>query len=244
MNLVRPSARLPKTILGGLTLSMLLACFAPAGFGQTASYLNFGIDSPYRVGYYGNANMAGFPDGQLDIVNPGSTGGYSATDDKTPIGDLCANIYVFKADQEMVECCSCFISPNGQLQLSLDVDLTSNPVQNSATVALPVAGVIKIFTSSTLPISDGCTTPLASGGAVTTLDVAAQSYEPYGYLNSWNTHARQTVGGTSPLYTISEVPLDPATWAYDELTKVQEQCYLIQNSGSGHGRCTCGSSPI
>jgi hypothetical protein len=224
---------------GFLALSLLLVCFGSSASAQVLA------DTHYVVGYYGNANTAGFPDAQLNIVNPGSTGGYSFTDFKTPIGDLCANIYVFTSDQEMVECCSCFISPNGQLQLSLNLNLTANPLANSTQVPLPVAGAIKVVSSSPFA-NDTCTESRTNGGGTSTLDVAGTTYAAFGSLRAWNTHVRETVGGTTPLFTVTETGLRQADLSPDgtELSKIQQQCFFLQNTGSGHGRCTCGSQPI
>ena len=216
---------------GTITLS---ASATATGAGIPLTFTSPGQADAYYLGYFGNANMTGFPDSQMNIVNPGSTGGYNGTTDgqKTPVGNLCANIYVFKADQEMVECCSCLITPNGHIQLSTNVNLTANPLQNPATVPIPVAGVIKIVSSNT-----------AGGCAVGNIAVAGTQYAPNGSLRTWNTHARQTVGGASPLYTVTETPFRPGTLEATELSKIQAQCYFLDVAGSGRGRCTCGGVP-
>jgi len=237
MKVVQKNACSIRAFSGLLALSLIFVCLTPCASAQE--------DTSYYIGYYGNANTAGFPDGQLNIVNPGSTGGYSKTDFKTPIGDLCANIYVFTSDQEMVECCSCFISPNGMLQLSLNTNLTANPLANPAIVPLPVAGAIKLVSSN--PFSnDTCTEATTNGGGPATLDVAATSYAPFGSLRAADTHVRETVAGSSPLFTVTETNFNQTWLSGDgtELNKLQSQCYVLQNTGSGHGRCTCGSSPI
>jgi len=238
---VLKSARRCPTTLGLLAVTLILTCLmSPVAFAQPT-----GAADAYYIGYFGNANLAGYPDSQVNIVNPGSTGGYSRNDFLTPVGDLCANIYVFKADQEMVECCSCYTTPNGHIQLSTNVDLTSNPLQNGVQVPAPVAGVIKIVSSS--PFSNGlCTESASAGGVTKVLPVAATTYAANGSLRTWNTHARMTVGGSSPLFTLTEVPFRPATLSLDgtELSKIQAQCYFLWNTGSGKGRCTCGGTPI
>jgi hypothetical protein len=236
---VLKSARRPTT-LGFLVATLILTCLmSPVAFAQAT-----GPADAYYIGYFGNANMAGFPDSQVNIVNPGSTGGYARTDFLTPVGDLCSNIYVFKADQEMVECCSCYTTPNGHIQLSTNIDLTSNALQNPGVVAAPVAGVIKIVSSN--PIGGSCTESVSAGGVSSTLPVAATTYGPNGSLRTWNTHSRQTVGGTTPLYTVTETPFRPGTLSADgtELSKIQAQCYFLWRAGSGKGRCTCGATPL
>src|SRR5260370_42613869 len=41
-------------------------------------------------------------------------------------GGLCADIYVFDSHEEMNECCSCPVTNNGLLTLSVEDDLTNN----------------------------------------------------------------------------------------------------------------------
>ena len=232
-NAVLKSAWRSPTTLGFLVAMLILTCLmSPAAFAQPS-----GAADAYYIGYFGNANLPGFPDTQVNIVNPGSTGGYSTTDLLTPVGDLCANIYVFTADQQMRECCSCFTTPNGHIQLSTNKDLTANPLQNIGVVPPPVAGVIKIVSSS----------PAAAGSCLKSkAPVAATTYAPNGSLRTWNTHARGTVTGSSPLYTVTETAFRPATLSDDgtELAKIQAQCYFLWNTGSGTGICTCGKTPI
>jgi len=222
-----------RVMWGLLATSLILCLTSTVAFAQPT-----GPGDSYYIGYFGNANLPGFPDTQVNIVNPGSTGGYSASDFKTPVGDLCANIYVFKSDQEPVECCSCFISPNGHRQLSTNIDLTHNPLQNLS-VPAPVSGVIKIVSSDPFP-GGSCVETRTVNGVPSQLAIAATTYAPDGSLRTWNTHVRETTA--APLFTISETPFRPATLSPDnsELSKLQSQCYVLWNTGSGRGRCTCG----
>jgi len=238
MSFVQTTTGSPNRVFGLLVLSLILVCFSSVASAQGG----WGApETNYYIGYYGNANTAGFPDAQLNIVNPGSTGGYTKTDFKAPIGDLCANIYVFTSDQEMVECCSCFVSPNGMIQLSLNLNLTANPLANPAIVPLPVAGALKVVSSSPFA-NDTCTESLTGGEGTFTLDGAATSYVPLGSLRGAITHVRQT---TSTLFTTTETSMHQADLGDgSELSKLQSQCYFLQNTGSGHGRCTCGGAPI
>jgi hypothetical protein len=232
--MTKPVPKWAQKTFGFLAAILILTCLmSPGAFAQAT-----GDGDAYYVGYFGNANLPGYPDSQVNIVNTGSTGGYSVLDFKTPVGDLCANIYVFKA-QAMVECCSCYTTPNGQIQLSTNVDLTSNPLQNPSVGNL-WAGVIKVVSSDTF--GGTCNEAASAGGVTTVLPVAATAYQPDGSLRTWNTHSRKT---TTSLYTVTEIPFRHARLSSDgsELSKIQAQCYFIWNTGSGKGRCTCGTSP-
>jgi len=238
----------PRTIWALLVAALILTCLTSTGFAQSAT--SEGRNDAYYLAYYGNANM-GLPEADLNIVNPGSTGGYSASQNVDGIdGDLCANIYVYKADQELVACCSCYLSPNGLRTLTVDGDLTSNPLQNTAVVPKPHAGLIKIVSSDTF--SDGTCTQAKTNaaGTTTTIPMAATSFYPEGSLRSWITHIRPTA---ATLFTLTEVEFRHADLGHEqygpetrddggtELYKLQHSCSNIALNGSGYGLCTCGS---
>jgi len=86
-----------------------------------------------KVDYFSNANTSGAPDGTVHIVNPGTT--YET---------LCADIYVFDDSQEMSECCSCSLSPNSIRTISVNTDLTSNPL----TGKILSHGALKVVSST------------------------------------------------------------------------------------------------
>src|SRR5581483_3723693 len=100
----------------------------------------------YQVTYYDNnfGEGAYFDAGTIRIINPGVTGSPISGDQ----GTLCANIYVFDDTQEMVECCSCPVTANGLLTLSVQ-DLTENPL-----MVTPFRGVIKVVSTAPSPTCD------------------------------------------------------------------------------------------
>jgi hypothetical protein len=236
-----------RTIWGLFAVAVILMCLTSTGFAQSTT--SEGPSDAYYLGYYGNANM-GFPTAEVNIVNPGSTGGYSVFDPTAPgpYGDLCANIYVFTSDQEMVECCSCFISPNGLRTLNIDVDLTSNPLTSTP----PHTGLIKIVSSTIDPSQgDGACAGVSTNpaGKSEFTDEAGVPYGPEGSLRTWDTHVRAT---TSSLFTLTETSFRHADIGQveygaetrdgsSELRKLQQGCHNIALNGSGHGHCTCGT---
>ncbi len=114
-------------------LCLSLAVGLIVSFGASSSWAT-GVNSAFSVGYY---NLQGFPGGVSDntlrIVNPGSSG-----------SSLCANIYVFDANQKMLSCCSCSVSQNGSLTLSV----TNNLLPASSAVK---TGVIEVVSSDSVP---------------------------------------------------------------------------------------------
>src|SRR5208282_6732535 len=99
-----------------------------------------GDNSAYFVTYYSNANTSGAPDGTLRIINDGD---YSTTQvEGVPNGNLWADIYVFDDSQEMQDCCSCFVSPDGLLSESVNNQLANPNIELTGRAELN-RGVIK-----------------------------------------------------------------------------------------------------
>ena len=162
----------------------------------------------FQVNYYANAQSAG-PDATVYIDNPGAAN-YT---------NLCAMIYVFTYDEQMAECCGCGQSPNDLDTLSVNSDLTSNPL----TSTVPSTGVIKIVSAA---INNNPCDPTA--GVTPTPD-----------LRAWATHIQY-----SGPYAITETAFLDAPLSPTELANLQSQCAFIGILGSGHGICTCGSGAI
>lgn len=157
-----------------------------------------------KVDYFANANTAGAPDGTVRIDNPG-----------TAAGNVCASIFVFDPYQELSECCSCLVTPDGLRTLSVNTDLTSNPLTGAALNT----GVIKIV--STIPVAGACPLPTVVNS------------EPA--IRAWVTHIQNST------FAITETNASDATLSVGEVTRLQRECTAVQLDGSGHGVCTCGS---
>jgi hypothetical protein len=157
-----------------------------------------------KVDYFANANTAGAPDATVRITNPGTAG-----------GGLCAAIYVFDVNQEMTECCSCYVSPDGLRTLSVNTDLTSNPL----TGVILSTGAIKIV--STRANSTTCPNPT--------------NLTPTAGVRAWATHIQNSN------FTITEDVSPDATFSATEQNRLQTECVSIHTDGSGHGICSCGT---
>ena len=156
-----------------------------------------------KVDYFVNAG--GSPDETLHMTNPGTAG-----------GNLCAAVYVFAPDQEMSECCSCRLTPDGLRTFSVNKDLLSNPL---TPVSLST-GVIKMVSTPTSP----------SG----TCPGYPSSLQPTAGIRAWATHLQNNG-------TLTEVASQDAKLSSTEVFTLELECYGIQVDGSGHGQCTCGT---
>jgi hypothetical protein len=164
----------------------------------------------YTVDYYSNANTAGAPDATVRVINPG-TGSNAGN---TEALDLCANIYVFDANQELSECCSCFVSANALLTLSVNKNLTNNPLLG----ALLKTGVIKIVSSHRIKPCD------------------PTSIAPEPTLRAWATHIQNKVGTAFPE---TEGESQAAILGAGEQADLAEDCTVAMELGSGQGQCNC-----
>jgi hypothetical protein len=171
--------------------------------------------SPYSLGYYSLAHQTSntVPDGTLRLINDGNVS------DASPTGDLCGAIYVFDNTEAMFACCSCKITPNGYLSLSVNTNLTSHVAPNK----LPVRGVIKVL-SSTTTNTNSC-------------DPTNVTQQPG--IHGWIAHPQKGSSG----FQISETELKEAPIDNAEFADLQEDCQVILTQGNGsQGFCTCGDA--
>jgi hypothetical protein len=199
-----------KAMFAAILVLTLVAC--------SSFVMGQGISDVYWVNYYSNRGFATAVtigpvlDQTVRIINPGEQG--------TPLaakhGAVCADIYVFNADQEMIECCNCRITANGLLTLSVNFDLTDNPLTGFPP---PRDGVIKI-------ISDN------------QANCDATSPVPVPDIRAWSTHL-QAPGGAVLVTTEDEFLNAPLQ--QDELSFLGQACSFVLFLGSGKGSCTCGN---
>jgi hypothetical protein len=175
-----------------------------------------GSPSPYSLGYYSLAHQTGstVPDGTLRLVNDGSVS------DASPAGDLCGAIYVFDNTETMFACCSCKITPNGYLSLSVNNNLTSKVAPNK----LPTRGVIKVLS----------TTPTVN---VWNCDPTNVSNSTQPGIHGWIAHLQK--GSSS--FQITETELKEAALDAAEFTDLQEDCHVVLAGGS-QGFCSCADA--
>jgi hypothetical protein len=158
-----------------------------------------------KVDYFANANTTGAPDATLRLDNPGEAG-----------GSVCANIYVFDPNQELSECCSCYLSPDGLRTLSIDNDLTANPLTGIPLTAGVIMVVSNVATSTVCPLPTKMT-PVSGG------------------VRGWATHI-QNIG-----FNVTETASQDATMNASEETRLNASCNAIALDGSSGGVCTCGT---
>jgi hypothetical protein len=162
-----------------------------------------------EVGYAANLSAG---QSVIDLTNTGATGGNDSTD------FICADVYVFAQDQQLISCCACQLSPNDLQTLSVQADLISNTL----TPGVPT-GVTTMLLASTGTCDAASVTP-------TTLTTG---------LRAWGTTLHAAPGGK---FAVTENAFSDVTLSTSELTKMTQLCGFIESNGSGFGICnTCTS---
>lgn len=166
------------------------------------------IDPLLAVTYFDGANVAGLAaDANVRISNTGMTG-----------GSLCAMVYVFDANQEMSECCGCVVTPDGLRTLSINSDLTSNPL----------TGVVLQNGSVEMVPADYASNPTCNPASIT----------PKGIVATWATHIQSFPG---PTFIETEDSFQRSPLSDNALSTLTSDCSFVGTLGSGHGICTCGT---
>jgi hypothetical protein len=174
-----------------------------AGLGGVAALLSAQAIDPdtFKVSYY--ANEATSARETVRVTNVGTSG-----------GNVCAAFYLFDPQQELQECCSCLVTPDGLLELNVHYDL----LYNTLTDVGPDTGAIKIVSAAT---SGGkCPLPTAP--------------KPASGVRAWATHFQNNGTETETEFTDSGM-------SAVELGRLGAQCKAIQLVGSGKGVCGCGN---
>lgn len=212
----------PTMHLRNVTLAAL--AFATVAFAQDPVFVNaaLGTDSSFQVHYAANLNIG---ESYVDITNTGANGAAPLGPGYGPqSGNLCVNVYAFDPGEELISCCSCFVTPDQTVSLGVNASLTSN----TATGVKPNSVTIKILANLAGPTGAGtsasCQNSAATPGDLVSYGVAA-----------WGTtlHATPTSGS----YATTETPFTPSTLSTGELTSITGRCSSIIGNDSGFGIC-------
>ena len=181
-----------------------------------------GHDVPWQVRYASNLATG---DSFINITNTGASGAslYAGTT-ASITGSLCANVYTFSPDEQLISCCSCPVTPNGLVSLSARNDLISNTL----TPGEPTAIVIGLL--ATVPVAGSCNN---SAAMVTTATLAPG-------MIAWGTTIHPlpvTPGSPAVTYAMTESTFVPSTLSAGELSRIGNLCNFILANGSGFGVC-------
>jgi hypothetical protein len=188
-------------------------------------------DTCNLAGGKSNCRTGGNGDNILRLINPnGSGNGGIAGEVDTPI---CAMIYVFDDDEEMVACCGCPITSVGLLTLSANDDLLANPILSSGAPDGVEEGSVAIVATPPTGASPECAPGINPG---------YQNDSAVANLLGSITH-NQAVENNGPGSTsgLTEIGLfDDANGDANNVVYLKAECSALVGNGSTSGVCTCG----
>ncbi len=168
-------------------------------------------------------------DSVINITNTGFNGAALSGPGFGGTGNICMNVYTFSPDEQLVSCCSCLITPNGLVSLSVKNDLTANTL----TGVRPNSVIVKLVNTGAGPTFTGtnCTNSAAQAG--TALFPTAGGSAAFGTT----IHAAVTPGA----FAVGETPFLRSTLSPTELASITSRCTNIVGNGSSFGICkSCG----
>ena len=195
-----------------IAFAALATCVA--AFGQVQ-------DSPFQVRYAANLAIG---ESVINLTNSGASSTTAFGPNFAQNGEICANIYAYSPDEQLVSCCSCNVTPNALNSLSVKADLGTNTL----TPIIPSALVVKLLAT---PGGTACT-------AATAATVTVGQLVPG--LLAWGTtiHALPDTPGTpATTYGVTETAFSNASLSAAELLRMTQLCSFIRANGSGYGIC-------
>lgn len=203
------------------TLSLTMVAFAQP---------NVTLDSPFQVRYASNLQAG---DSVINITNTGANGaspfgpGFGGA-----AGNICANVYTFSPDEQLISCCSCLVTPNGLVSLSAQNDL----INNTLTGVRPNSIVVKLL--ATIAGTGGTGTSCTNSAASLTATAVS------GML-AWGTSLHSAAAAPAPPapntpagpFSITETAFSPASLSAAERLSITNRCTNIIGNGSSFGIC-------
>ena len=209
-----------------LTLTLAAMTLSMVAFGQQ--------DTSFQIRYAANLTAG---DSVINLTNTGANGAsVSGPGFGGAQGNICVNVYAFSPDEQLISCCSCLITPNGLVSLSVNQDLVSNTL----TGVRPNAVVIKLV--NTLAGAGGvgggatgCTNSAALASIQAPPPAVAVAFPIANGMLAWGTtiHA----GAAAGTFVTTETAFIPATLSAAELASITGRCTAIIGNGSTFGIC-------
>lgn len=216
--------------------SLVFTTMSIVGYSQVPTSA---ADGPYQIRYASNVSAG---DSYVDITNDGAsmtTTTIAAGQNTLSVsGSICANVYTFNPSEEILSCCSCPITPNGLISLSVQRDLLSNTLTGYAT---PNSVVIKLVATappgagvgtSSNPCGTSAST-VGAGGALATGMV------------TWGISLHANTSAVAGTYHLTETPFTVASYNPSELLRLGNLCAIVQAQGSTFGICpSCADTGV
>ena len=209
--------------LGGPYTNTVIGNKSLTGQTPTAQITVIAPPDSFVVRYAANLTNG---DAVIDLSNTGANGaslngpGFGGA-----VGNICVNVYAFSPDEQLISCCSCLITPNGLVSLSVNGDLISNTL----TGVRPNSIVVKLVNTGAGAGFSGivCTNSAAQAGTA--------GFPLAGGLLAFGTTVHP--GAAAGAFATTETPFSRATLSAGELASINNRCTNIVGNGSSFGIC-------
>jgi len=163
----------------------------------------------------------------VNITNSGTGANFNA---QGKDGQICINVYGFDAAEELLSCCTCTVTPNGLIHLSVVNDIAGNLL----TRGTPNELVIKLLATRTN--NKGTTCDAGNNYGVSDLISG---------MRAWGTTLHFAPGNTTTATALTEGAFLNGGLSQSELNHITSFCGFIEANGSGFGVCSsCRSGAL
>ena len=180
--------------------------FTTNGGPSVIKFQPIALPGSYQVRYAANLSAG---DSVINLTNTGGIGGFE------PAGNICANIYAFDADQQLVSCCACALTPNHLQTLSFQKDI----LVNLLTPGVPSAMTVAVLASTNTATCDAA---------------SVKPEQTVTALRAWGTTLHAQPGGS---YAVTETEFSGAFLSPSAFQRMTDSCSFINANGSGYGIC-------
>jgi len=164
-------------------------------------------------------------DSVMHITNTGINGASLLGPGFGTAGNICVNVYAFSPDEQLISCCSCLVTPNALVSLSVNRDI----IANTLTQVQPSSVVVKL-------VGTGAGTTFSGSNCTNSAPTAGTDGFPLAPgVRAWGTTMHQAIPGGA--FVISETPFSAISLSSAELSSIAGRCSAVAGNGSGHGTC-------
>ena len=205
-----------------------------AGSAGKCKFTSAGSGAPFQIRYVSHLDIG---DSVINISNDGSSaaGVGSGASLGNGNGDLCIGVYTFDMNEELQSCCTCLVTPNGLVSLSVDALNATN-----LTGGLETSLVIKLLAWSTTACASTTAAPGTPAPPVSTscnaaspgMTASSGSANLASGMHAWGTTVHALPVGQPDSYTVTETDFSAASLSAAEFNHITQFCEFAP--GLGH----------
>jgi len=209
-----------------LTFATLL--LAIVAFGAFAQSTTDPADYFLQVRYAANLGLG---ESYINIVNTGASGnGPSLLGPGLGVqsGNICVNVYAFDPGEEMISCCSCYVTPDQVVNLGVNRDLTAKTL----TGVIPTSVTVKLLMTLAGGDGTGGSSSCKNSAALSLGGSPSPNFDGGFGMAAWGTTLHSGPGGA---LATTETPFTPAIPG--DVVSLASRCAAIIGNASTFGIC-------